>query len=86
VCFVVPFIALSFSFFLGFPPFFSADRLGVFGFFSTEDVPTNLGLADQRMALRWVIDNAARFGGDPNKIMIFGCSAGGQDTSYASMT
>lgn len=54
-----------------------ADRLGVFGFFSTEQPPTNLGLADQRLALRWVRDNAEFFGGDPNRIIIFGCSAGG---------
>lgn len=53
------------------------NRLGVFGFFSTEAPPPNLGLADQRFALRWVRDNAARFGGDPDNIMIFGCSAGG---------
>ncbi len=52
-------------------------RLGVFGFFSTEAPPPNLGLADQRFALHWVRDNARAFGGDPDQIMIFGCSAGG---------
>jgi carboxylesterase type B len=52
-------------------------RLGALGFFSTTSPPPNLGLADQRMALRWVVENARAFGGDPSKVMIFGCSAGG---------
>lgn len=52
-------------------------RLGVFGFYSSEPLPSNIGLADQRFALQWVHNNAKAFGGDPNNIMIFGCSAGG---------
>lgn len=51
-------------------------RMGVFGFFASAAPPPNLGLLDQRLALQWVKDNAAAFGGDPNRIMIFGCSAG----------
>ena len=52
-------------------------RLGALGFLSTESPPPNLGLADQLFALRWVKENARAFGGDPDNIMIFGCSAGG---------
>lgn len=52
-------------------------RLNVLGFFSTSSVPPVLGLQDQRQALRWVRDNAAAFGGDQNRVMIYGSSAGG---------
>jgi para-nitrobenzyl esterase len=61
-------------------------RLGVFGFLAhnallEEDPgqPTtgNYGVQDQTAALRWVRDNIAAFGGDPDKITLFGQSAGG---------
>ncbi len=59
-------------------------RLGVFGFFShpelTKESPHhssgNYGLLDQVAALRWVHKNISSFGGNPNRVTIFGESAG----------
>ncbi|KAB0797805.1 hypothetical protein PPYR_08798 [Photinus pyralis] len=53
-------------------------RIGALGFLSFEDevLPGNNGLKDQSLALRWVKDNIKHFGGDPDKITIYGNSAG----------
>jgi para-nitrobenzyl esterase len=51
-------------------------RLGIPGFLHLSDAPDNRGLLDVLAALRWVQDNAARFGGDPGNVTLFGQSAG----------
>lgn len=50
-------------------------RLGVLGYLSPSGVD-NLGLRDQICALQWVHDNIGTFGGDPDRVTIFGQSAG----------
>lgn len=51
-------------------------RLGALGFLAADGVPTNLGLRDLRAAIAWVRANAAAFGGDPERIVLMGESAG----------
>ncbi|KAK3635213.1 hypothetical protein LTR56_014822 [Elasticomyces elasticus] len=55
-------------------------RLSAWGFLQGEEVlasgNSNFGLRDQRLALHWIKENIASFGGDPEKVTIWGQSAG----------
>ena len=52
-------------------------RLGFDGFGWIADAPMNRGVLDWLLALEWVRDNIAAFGGDPARVTIAGQSAGG---------
>src|ERR1700728_2953651 len=65
-------------------------RLGYLGFLAQSAIDVeghlngNYGLIDQQFALGWVRRNIASFGGDPDRVTIFGESAGGQSV-YAQL-
>ncbi|KAH8586872.1 Alpha/Beta hydrolase protein [Bisporella sp. PMI_857] len=56
-------------------------RVDMWGFINGDEVlktgNTNLGFRDQRLALHWAQENILAFGGDPDKVTIWGESAGG---------
>ena len=68
-------------------------RLNMYGFMDFSSVPGGEafesascnGLLDQAMALRWVHENIAAFGGDPDNVTVFGQSAGGGSVSILSV-
>ncbi|KAL4094141.1 hypothetical protein PRIC1_009805 [Phytophthora ramorum] len=70
-----PFIGVSFNY-----------RLQAFGFMSGSAVHkagvANLALKDQRLALHWVQENIAAFGGDASKVTVWGESAGARSIGY----
>ena len=57
-------------------------RLGYLGFPGSPSTPANLGFLDQRLAIEWVQKNVAAFGGDPEKIVLFGHSAGSASIDF----
>ncbi|KAI1186456.1 alpha/beta-hydrolase [Nemania serpens] len=61
-------------------------RLGQWGFFQTAQIlaegSSNAGLLDQRLAFHWVRENIAAFGGDPDRVVLWGESAGAQSIAY----
>lgn len=59
-------------------------RLGALGFLclGIKEAPGNAGLKDQVAALRWVKRNIINFGGDPNRVTLYGMSAGGASVEY----
>jgi para-nitrobenzyl esterase len=66
-------------------------RLGPFGFLKLDEISNgkiqstgNEGLMDQKLAIEWVKENIAEFGGDPDNITIFGESAGAWSVALQS--
>jgi len=59
-------------------------RLNILGFFDVSEIggsayedSVNVGMTDLVAALKWVHDNIENFGGDPDRVMIYGQSGGG---------
>ncbi|XP_037922608.1 esterase B1-like isoform X4 [Hermetia illucens] len=63
-----------------------AYRLNIFGFLSLKDpvfgIPGNAGLRDQIMALKWIKNNIAAFGGNPHNVTALGHSAGAASINF----
>ena len=63
-------------------------RLGSLGFMClpSDEASGNMGILDQIMALKWVQKHIASFGGDPNRVTIFGQSAGAASASHIMLS
>lgn len=60
-------------------------RLNIFGFPNADGLESNnLAYEDQRAGIEWVRDNVANFGGDPESMVLWGQSAGGQALYFYS--
>lgn len=74
-----PFVFVSFNY-----------RVSGFGFLPGKEVKSsglgNLGMQDQRFALRWVNSQISRFGGDPEHVVLAGESAGSLSTALQMLT
>ncbi|KAF9976268.1 hypothetical protein BGZ73_008910 [Actinomortierella ambigua] len=66
-------VVVTFNYRLGFLGTFQNIQGGI----PATEAPGNLATRDQILALQWVRDNIASFGGDPNRVTLFGESAGG---------
>ncbi|KAI9697731.1 MAG: hypothetical protein M1820_007718 [Bogoriella megaspora] len=64
-------------------------RLTIFGFARSvtlkDDQSLNVGMRDQRLALEWIESNIQAFGGDPDRITVYGLSSGGTFTSLQQL-
>ncbi|WP_432455607.1 carboxylesterase/lipase family protein [Agarivorans sp. QJM3NY_29] len=56
-------------------------RVGVDGFMHLQGAPDNRGILDQILALQWVQQHIAAFGGDPKQVTLFGQSAGAESVA-----
>ncbi len=62
-------------------------RVGALGFLAgVAGLEGNFGLMDQQLAMRWVADNAAAFGGDPERVTLFGESAGAMSVGLHALS